>query len=164
MSKSENGCHIPRIFSPAGADCAGKRLAAGHDRWKIDKRTGGGKLERCWFGGPHASSASGTFRRRTTAGGDRAGADEQSRNHFRRRASGKSRFKNRRRNYGSVVGPDAFARKNAARGNARCAPRSTRGPSTAHQRRRIAVEKVEESEELPRYNGFALHRFNVLTM
>src|SRR5207249_667792 len=48
------------------------------------------------------------------------------RNHFRRRAHGKSRFKNRGLNYGSVVGPDAFAKKNTACGDTRCAPRSTR--------------------------------------
>src|SRR4030095_7415500 len=116
-SKSENGFHFPGIFSPAGADCAGKRFAARNDRWKINKRTSGGKPGSRWFGGPHASSAGRTFRWRTTAGGDSAGADEQSRNHFRRRANGKSRFKNRRRDHGSVVGPDAFAKKNAARGD-----------------------------------------------
>ena len=39
ISKSENGFRVPRIFSPAGAYRAGKRLTAGDDRWKIDKGT-----------------------------------------------------------------------------------------------------------------------------
>src|SRR4029077_10885549 len=76
FSKSENGFHIPRIFFVAGADCTGKRLTARDDRWKIYKRTRRRKLDGRWVGRPHASSASRTFRRRTTARGDRAGVNE----------------------------------------------------------------------------------------
>src|SRR5206468_10292600 len=76
FSKSENGFHIPGIFFVAGVDCTGKRLTAGDDRWKMCKGPRRRKLDGRWFGGPHAAPACRTFRRRTTARGDRAGVNE----------------------------------------------------------------------------------------
>ena len=56
------GFIFPGIFFVAGADCTGKRLTAGNDWWKIDKRTRRRKFDGCWFGWPHAASAGRTFR------------------------------------------------------------------------------------------------------